>query len=55
MQHWIVKQDFRTVTLVIVGYISNYSDLGDAESGVPGREKPGPDANNSLLRIPADA
>ena len=31
------------------------SYLGDAESGVPGRFKPGPDANNALPRIPADA
>ena len=34
---------------------NNISDLGDAESGVPGRVKSGPDANNSLPRIPADA
>ena len=27
---------------------------GDAEFGVPGHGKPSPDANNSLLRIPAD-
>ena len=31
------------------------SDLGDAEFGVPGRENPGLDANNSLPMIPADA
>ena len=31
------------------------SDLWDAESGVPGHVKPGPDNNNSLPRIPADA
>ena len=31
------------------------SDLGDAEFGVPGRVKPGPDANNSLPRIPTDS
>ena len=27
---------------------------GDAEFGVPGREKPVSDVNNSLSRIPAD-
>ena len=34
---------------------SSNSDLGGAESGVPGRVKPSPDANNSFSRIPADA
>ena len=31
------------------------SRFGDAEFRVPEREKPGPDANNSLPKIPADA
>ena len=31
------------------------SRSGDAEFRVPGREKPGPDANNFLPKIPSDA
>ena len=35
--------------------LSLFSDLVDAGFCVPGREKIGPDVNNSLPRIPADA
>ena len=48
-------KNFKGMYFVSYKYLHQFRDLGDTELGVPGREKPGPDANNSLPRIPADA